>query len=216
MKVTKPVPGAHSSRARAPRVAAPRLTPMASPTLSCYIVWFPCSSVSESVSISHRHCPEAVKTTQHVRIPSLESLSKRILCKSGLARVSVPKESTKLGESAANARFCARSLRNMSPARPRQSPVFSAPGRRKGLFFPALLKQHGVTSSMGPWTFLCATRPTERLPSLRSRALLRPAREARFSENPRRNLCAVERCPPAPCRTSRESSDSRWPSSVGG
>lgn len=71
---------------------------MASPTLSCHVPWFPCSSVSESVGVSHRHCPEAVKTTQHVPIPSLKSLRKRILCESGLARVSVRKESTKRGK----------------------------------------------------------------------------------------------------------------------
>lgn len=189
---------------------------MASPTPSCHIPWFPCSSVSESVSISHRHCPEAVKTTQRVPIPSLKSLSKRILCESGLARVSVRKESTKLGESAVSARYWSPSLRNMSPARPRQSSVFSRAGRGKEVFFPALLKQHRVSSSMRPWTFLSSTRPTQRLPSLRSRALLRPAREARFSGNPRRNLCAVERCPRAPCRTSSESSHSQWPTSVGG
>lgn len=189
---------------------------MASPTLSCHIPWFPCSSVSESVGISHRHCPEAVKTTQHVPIPSLKSLRKRILCESGLARVSVRKESTKLGESAVNARFCSPSLSNMSPARPRQSSVFSRPGRGKAIFFPTLLKQRRVCSSMRPRTFLSATRIAERLPSLRPRALLRPAREARFSVNPRRNLRAVERCPRAPCRASSEASNSQWPRSVGG
>lgn len=120
------------------------------------------------------------------------------------------------GGSAVNARFCSPSLRNMSPARPRQSSVFSRPGRGKEVFFPTLLKQRGVSSSMTPWTFLSATRTTERLPSLRSRALLRPAREARFSVNPRRNLRAVERCPLAPYRASSESSTSQWPRSVGG
>lgn len=189
---------------------------MASPTLSGHIPWFPCSSVSESVGISHRHCPEAVKTTQHVPIPSLKSLRKRILCESGLARVSVRKESTKLGERAVNARFCSPSLRNMSPARPRQSSVFSRAGRGEEVFFPSLLKQRGVSSSMRPWTFLSATRTPETLPSPRSRALLRPAREARFSVNPRRTLCAVERRPRAPCRTSSEKSNSQWPRSVGG
>lgn len=159
---------------------------MASPTLSCRVPWFPCCPHSESVSISHRNCPEAVKRTQRVPIPSLKSRSTRLLCKNGIARVSVRKETQ--GNLHEREVLCSVPKKNVpgeaaAELRPQQS------GPRKGRFH-RLLKQHKAAQ----WCRhrLSLRYPTDRkAASLRLRALLRPAREARSPGSPRRKLGSV-------------------------